>query len=130
MQRFLGFVAGPFSLATPIGDVRQILELGAGDDGTLPSIARLLGASPLGRPQAVLAFDGDAGAVLVSCCRLRGVVDARAPSPLPGTVACRRPGLLTGTIDDGDDLTLVVEARVLAALVAAPVGATVGRYAP
>ena len=117
MQRFLGFVAGPFSLATPIAGVRQILEVGADEDGALPSIAGLLGAAPLARPQAVLAFDGAAGIVLVSCCRLRGVVDARSPLPLPGTVACRRPGLLTGTIDDGGALTLVVAPRVLADLV-------------
>jgi hypothetical protein len=118
MQRFLGFVAGPFSLATPIEGVRQILDVtGDGDGGHVHSMARLLGAEPLGPPDAVLAFDGDDGAVLVSCCRLRGVVDAHAPAPLPGTVACRRPGLITGTLDEGDELTLVVDPRVLVGLV-------------
>jgi hypothetical protein len=125
MQRFLGFVAGPFFLATPIAGVRQILEPASDDaDDHVPSIARLLGALPLGRPQAVLALDGGAGPVLVSCCRLRGVVDAQPPAPLPRTVACRRPGLLAGTIDDGDVLTLVVDARVLAGLVAPPAAGT------
>jgi hypothetical protein len=120
MERFVGFFAGPYSLAAPITSVRQILAVETtADDDDVPSAARLLGAEPLGRPQAVLSFDGDGGAVNVSCCKLRGVVDAEAPVPLPGTVACRYPGLLSGTIDDGVVLTLVVDPRVLVGLVAA-----------
>ncbi|MBM4281995.1 MAG: hypothetical protein FJ137_14955 [Deltaproteobacteria bacterium] len=126
MPRFLGFVAGPYSLAAPIGDVRQIVAVGA-DAHAEPedaraqattSLATLLGAAPRGAAQAVLAFDHGDITVRVSCCALRGVLDAAAPTPLPSTAARRHTGLVVGAIDDGDGLTLVVDARVLATLAA------------
>jgi hypothetical protein len=127
MPRFLGFVAGPYSLAAPIGDVRQIVAVG--DDARdvpdaqgaqgIPSLATLLGGAPSGPAQAVLAFDHGNSTVRVSCCALRGVLDAIAPTPLPATAARRHAALVLGAIDDGDGrLTLVVDARVLATLAA------------
>jgi hypothetical protein len=115
MQRFLGFSAGPFRLATPIAAVRQIVEHTDVAGPPAIAIAALLGAEPRGPPAALLEFDA-LGAMRWGCCALRGVIDAPPPLPLPATVACRWPGLLAGTIDDGDDLTLVIDPRVLVGL--------------
>lgn len=124
-ERYLSTDAGPFRLALPLSSVRQILDVGGGDTSLDPralgvepiSLAELLGASPTSTRPAVLLFDGTADPVVLTCCGLRGVVDADAPRPLPRTVACRWPGLLRGTIDDGGILALALDARVLMGLV-------------
>lgn len=136
-ERYLGADAGPFRLALPLSSVRQILDVGAGDASLDPralgvepiSLATLLGAEPTSTRPAILLFDGTAEPVVLTCCRLRGVIDAPAPRPLPRTVACRWPGLLRGTLDGGDSvgglggpgalggLILAIDARVLMGLV-------------
>lgn len=124
-ERYLGADAGPFRLALPLSSVRQILDVGGGDApldprslGVTPiSLAELLGAKPTSTKPAVLLFDGTADPVVLTCCGLRGVIDAAAPQPLPQTVACRWPGLLRGTVDDGGGLCLALDARVLMGLV-------------
>lgn len=127
MHRYLGIDAGPFRLALPLGSVRQVLDVGAGPavvdprvSGVTPhSLAELLGAVPTSTRPAVLLFDGPADPVVLTCCKLRGVIDATAPLPLPKTVACKWPGLLQGSIDDAGGLMLVLDARVLLGLVEA-----------
>ena len=132
MERFLGVVAGPFQLALPLSSVRQILDVGAGEVvldpralGVMPhSLAELLGETPTSTRPAVLLFDSILGGMndplVLTCCALRGVIDAAAPKPLPQTVACQWPGLLRGTLDDGSGgLILVLDARVLMGLVEA-----------
>ena len=127
MQRYLGVDAGPFRLALPLGSVRQILDVGAGDAvldpralGVMPhSLAELLGALPTSTRPAVLLFDGTDDPVVLTCCKLRGVIDAPSPRALPQTVACQWPGLLQGTLDDDEGLILVLDARVLMGLVEA-----------
>ncbi|MDP2339670.1 MAG: hypothetical protein Q8O67_01825 [Deltaproteobacteria bacterium] len=127
MERYLGVDAGPFRLALPLGSVRQILDVGQGDAtldpralGVMPhSLAELLGEAPTSTRPAVLLFDGTDDPVVLTCCRLRGVVDAPRPRPLPQTVACRWPGLLQGTVDGDDGLILVLDSRVLMGLVEA-----------
>jgi len=130
-ERYLGADAGPYRLALPLSSVRQILDVGAGDASLDPralgvepiSLATLLGAEPTSSRPAILLFDGTAEPVVLTCCRLRGVIDAPSPRPLPRTVACRWPGLLRGTLDgvdgvDGiDGLILAIDARVLMGLV-------------
>jgi hypothetical protein len=107
-SRFLAVDAGPYALALPLSSVRQILDVG-GDQATAPSdpralgvlpisLARLLGAAPRSDRQGLLLFDGLTGPVLLSTCALRGVFDADPPRPLPETVACRWPGLVTGLV--------------------------------
>jgi hypothetical protein len=125
-RRYLRVEAGPFQLALPLSSVRQILDTGSGDAALDPraigvmqhSLAVLLGARPSSSQPAVLLFDGARDPVVFLCCRLRGVLDAAAPRPLPGTVACRHPGLIAGTTraDDGA-LLLVLDAAALTALV-------------
>ena len=123
-ERYLGVDAGPFRLALPLSSVRQILDVGAGEASLDPralgvepvSLAVLLGASPTSERPAVLLFDGTAEPVVLTCCGLRGVVDADTPHPLPSTVACRWPGLLKGTIDDANRLALVLDPHVLMGL--------------
>ncbi|HEY1099239.1 MAG TPA: hypothetical protein VGF99_09930, partial [Myxococcota bacterium] len=93
-ERYLGADAGPFRLALPLSSVRQILDVGGGDApldprslGVTPiSLAELLGAKPTSTKPAVLLFDGTADPVVLTCCGLRGVIDAAAPQPLPQTV--------------------------------------------
>lgn len=132
MERFLGVVAGPFQLALPLSSVRQILDVGGGDTvldpralGVTPhALSELLGEAPSSTKPAVLLFDSIGGGnndpVVLTCCALKGVIDAPAPKPLPQTVACRWPGLLRGTLDDGNDgLILVLDSRVLMGLVEA-----------
>ncbi len=138
-MRYLGVDAGPFRLALPLSSVRQILDVGDGDApldpralGVTPhSLAELLGELPVSTRPAVLLFDGTDDAVVLTCCALRGVIDAVAAKPLPQTVACRWPGLLGGTLDGPPDadgnggeggeggLILVLDARVLMGLVEA-----------
>ncbi len=65
----------------------------------------------------MLLFDGTADAVVLTCCGLRGVIDAPAPRPLPRTVACRWPRLLRSTILHEGELILAIDARVLMGLV-------------
>ncbi len=138
MARFLGIDAGPFRLAVPLSSVRQIVDMGgalsapaaaneaaaneaATNEAPFISLATLLGVAPSStssssRP-AAFRIDGVDG--VVTCCGLRGVIDASEPRPLPQTVACRFPGLLRGTIIDDDALALVVDAAVLAGLIEA-----------
>ena len=124
-ERYLDADAGPFRLALPLSSVRQILDAGGGNTSLDPrtlgvtpiSLAELLGATPTSTRPAVLLFDGTADPVVLTCCGLRGVIDAAAPRPLPKTVACRWPGLLRGTIDDGTGIVLAIDARVLRGLV-------------
>jgi hypothetical protein len=125
VERNLGVDAGPYRLALPLSSVRQILDVGAGDAPLDPrslgvepiSLATLLGAAPTSSRPAVLLFDGTAAPVVLTCCGLRGVIDAPAPRALPRTVACRWPGLLRGTILHLGELTLAIDARVLMGLV-------------
>jgi hypothetical protein len=125
VERSLGVDAGPYRLALPLSSVRQILDVGAGDAPLDPrslgvepiALATLLGATPTSTRPAVLLFDGTADPVVLTCCGLRGVIDAPPPRPLPRTVACRWPGLLRGTIVHQGELTLAVDARVLMGLV-------------
>jgi hypothetical protein len=122
MQRFIGFRAGPFRLAAPITAVLQIVDGGGDGVGGGPevrSLAALLGAAPLGPPTALLAFAGAAGPVLLGCCALHGELDAAPPAPLPRTVACRWPGLLAGTLDGDEGITLVINPSVLVGLLEA-----------
>ena len=133
MERFLGVLAGPFRLALPLETVRQILDVGGATAeaseraptdpralGVQPlSLAELLGAAPADRRPALLLFDGHTGPVLLSTCVLGAVIDAPTPTPLPRTVACRWPGLIQGVIDDGGQLRLVLDPRVLMGLVEA-----------
>jgi hypothetical protein len=133
VARFLGIDAGPFRLAVPLSSVRQIVDMGgalsapaaaneaAANEAPFISLATLLGVAPSltsssSRP-AAFRIDGVDG--VVTCCGLRGVIDASEPRPLPQTVACRFPGLLRGTIIDDDALALVVDAAVLAGLIEA-----------
>jgi hypothetical protein len=139
-ERFLAVEAGPFRVALALRAVRQILDVGNGDAildpralGVTPfSMARLLGADDASARPAVLLLEstsalraGPAEPVVLTCCRLHGVVDAAMPTPLPRTVACRWPGLLRGTIDargnaGGDasgDLLLVLDDVVLMGLI-------------
>lgn len=125
MERSLGVDAGPFRLALPLSSVRQILDVGVGDAPLDPrslgvepiALATLLGASPTSTRPAVLLFDGTDAPVVLTCCRLRGVIDSPPPRPLPRTVACRWPGLLRGTLMYDGALTLALDARVLMGLV-------------
>ncbi len=127
MQRYFGVDAGPFRLALPLASVRQILDVGAGDAvldpralGVMPhSLAELLGEAPTSTRPAVLLFDGTDDPVVLTCCRLRGVIDSAPPRPLPETVVCAWPGLLQGTLDVDGGLVLVLDARVLMGLVEA-----------
>ncbi len=132
VARFLGIDAGPFRLAVPLSSVRQIVDMGgalsapaaaneAAHEAPFISLATLLGVAPSStssssRP-AAFRIDGVDG--VITCCGLRGVIDASEPRPLPQTVACRFPGLLRGTIIDDDALALVVDAAVLAGLIEA-----------
>jgi hypothetical protein len=131
MERFLGVDAGPFKLALPLAAVRQILDVGAGEAALDPralgvtpySLAELLGEQRKSSRPALLLFDsilGTSDPVVLTCCLLRGVIDSPTPKPLPLTVACRWPGLLRGTIDDGGSgLILVLDASVLMGLLEA-----------
>jgi hypothetical protein len=133
MGRYLAVDAGPFALALPLSSVRQILDVG-GDQATAPSdpralgvapisLAHLLGAQPRSERQGLLLFDGLTGPVLLSTCALQGVFDAAEPRPLPETVACRWPGLVTGLVrTPGSDaaaetVRLALDARFLMGLV-------------
>lgn len=129
-DRYLGVVAGPFTLALPLLTVRQILDVG-GPSSMAPSDPRALGVEPIslarlldkpareGRP-GLLLFDGHIGPVLLSVCGVSGVFDAPAPAPLPRTVACRWPGLVRGVLGEaGGALRLVLDPRVLMGLVEA-----------
>jgi hypothetical protein len=124
--RYLRVDAGPYRLALPLPSVRQILDTGGGDApldpraiGVMPhSLAVLLGSRPSSSRPAVLLFDGAKDPVVLLCCALLGVVDGLAPRPLPASVACRYPGLVAGTLDDGNGgLLLVLDAGVLTDLV-------------
>ncbi len=122
-ERFLLATAGPFRLALPLSSVRQVLDMGASSldpraYGVAPiSLAKLLGKEPVSQTPAVLLFDGTHAPVVLTCCGLRGVVDAKAPAPLPRTVACTWPGLLRGMIHEGGALTLVLDPAVMMGLV-------------
>ncbi len=125
MVRFLGIDAGPFRLALPLSSVRQILDVGGPQgeleatarEGAVVSLASLLKTTPSSPRPAALLIDG--AEVVVTCCGLRGVLDAAEPRPLPRTVACRFPGLWRGTILERDALTLVVDPAVLSGLIEA-----------
>ena len=132
MERFLAVDAGPIRLALPLPSVRQILDVGAGEAALDPralgvtphSLAELLGAAPTSTRPALLLFDSILGAhdpIVLTCCKLRGVVDAPRPRPLPATVACTWPHLLRGTLDNADDdgVILVLDASVLMGLLEA-----------
>lgn len=124
--RFLAVDAGPFALALPLGSVRQILDIG-GEQAQAPtdpralgvepiSLAALLGAEPTTPRPALLLFDGLDGPVLLSVCALVGVFDAPLPAPLPETVACKWPGLITGIVRH-EAARLALDARFLMGLV-------------
>ncbi len=105
VERTLAVQAGPCRLAIPLTSVRQILDAG-GETASAPEDPRALGVAPTslarvldlqpapGRP-ALLLFDSHLGPVLISVCRLDGIVDAHERFELPATAPIRWPGLLS-----------------------------------
>lgn len=135
-ERHLALVAGPFRIALPLVDVRQIVDVGGGDAEPPPAVAEevkgavslavLFGEAPMPWRPAVVRLDAAGSDLLVSCCRLEGFFDAGPPIPLPKTVAMRWPGLLAGALvrapeEEGAParLYLKVDARVLVGVVEA-----------
>jgi hypothetical protein len=123
-ERYLGLVAGPFRVALPIVAVRQILDVGGGTAPTDPralgvepiALASVLGAQQRRERQALLLFDGHPGPVLLTADELLGVLEPRALSGLPATVATRWPGLVRGTLRH-KGLVLILDPQVLVGLV-------------
>lgn len=105
IERTLAVHAGTCRLAIPLTSVRQILDAG-GETASAPEDPRALGVAPTslarvldlepapGRP-ALLLFDSHLGPVLISVCRLDGIVDTDERLELPATAPIRWPGLLS-----------------------------------
>ena len=123
--RLLSLRAGPFRVSLPVTSVRQILDTGGAtasaptdprELGVRPvSLAEVLGAEPDSERPALLLVDSSSGPVLLTACSLEGFLDGE-PQPLPRTVITRWPGLIRGTLTDGE-LSLVLDAQVLMGVV-------------